>query len=105
MVKDGRVTGVSLSSSQLCNGGSVTELIKGLLMRGKRLQEPVISYILYSALLVRWLIAKLLMLGEEVGCKHAECVCKDLFSVGEVWQAVMNVSPVEQLWEFVLLTF
>ncbi|XP_034042645.1 LOW QUALITY PROTEIN: myosin-IIIb [Thalassophryne amazonica] len=36
---------------ELCNGGSVTELIKGLLMRGQRLQEPVISYILYSALL------------------------------------------------------
>ncbi|KAG7227564.1 hypothetical protein INR49_005379 [Caranx melampygus] len=36
---------------ELCNGGSVTELIKGLLMREQRLQEPVISYILYSALL------------------------------------------------------
>ncbi|CAG09940.1 unnamed protein product, partial [Tetraodon nigroviridis] len=36
---------------ELCNGGSVTELIKGLLTRGRRLQEPVISYILYSALL------------------------------------------------------
>ncbi|XP_026152300.1 myosin-IIIb isoform X1 [Mastacembelus armatus] len=36
---------------ELCNGGSVTELIKGLFMRGQRLQEPVISYILYSALL------------------------------------------------------
>uniref|UniRef100_A0A3B4WK72 non-specific serine/threonine protein kinase n=1 Tax=Seriola lalandi dorsalis TaxID=1841481 RepID=A0A3B4WK72_SERLL len=36
---------------ELCNGGSVTELIKGLLMRGQRLQEPVISYILCSALL------------------------------------------------------
>uniref|UniRef100_A0A668B039 non-specific serine/threonine protein kinase n=1 Tax=Myripristis murdjan TaxID=586833 RepID=A0A668B039_9TELE len=36
---------------ELCNGGSVTELIKGLLMRGQRLQEPVISYILYGALL------------------------------------------------------
>uniref|UniRef100_H2V8Y0 non-specific serine/threonine protein kinase n=1 Tax=Takifugu rubripes TaxID=31033 RepID=H2V8Y0_TAKRU len=36
---------------ELCNGGSVTELIKGLLGRGRRLQEPVISYILYSALL------------------------------------------------------
>ncbi|XP_061580454.1 myosin-IIIb isoform X1 [Cololabis saira] len=35
---------------ELCNGGSVTELIKSLLMRGQRLQEPVISYILYSAL-------------------------------------------------------
>uniref|UniRef100_A0A3Q0QX65 non-specific serine/threonine protein kinase n=1 Tax=Amphilophus citrinellus TaxID=61819 RepID=A0A3Q0QX65_AMPCI len=36
---------------ELCNGGSVTELIKSLLMRGQRLQEPVISYILCSALL------------------------------------------------------
>uniref|UniRef100_A0A8C4IRP0 Myosin IIIB n=1 Tax=Dicentrarchus labrax TaxID=13489 RepID=A0A8C4IRP0_DICLA len=36
---------------ELCNGGSVTELIKGLLIRGQRLQEPVIAYILYSALL------------------------------------------------------
>ncbi|XP_060910412.1 myosin-IIIb isoform X5 [Labrus mixtus] len=36
---------------ELCNGGSVTELIKGLLIRAQRLQEPVISYILYSALL------------------------------------------------------
>ncbi|KAE8299325.1 Myosin-IIIb [Larimichthys crocea] len=36
---------------ELCNGGSVTELIKGLLIRGRRLQEPVIAYILYSALL------------------------------------------------------
>lgn len=45
---------VSLTPPQLCNGGSVTELIKGLLIRGRRLQEPVISYILYSALLVSW---------------------------------------------------
>ncbi|XP_034069251.1 myosin-IIIb isoform X4 [Gymnodraco acuticeps] len=36
---------------ELCNGGSVTELIKGLLMRSQCLQEPVIAYILYSALL------------------------------------------------------
>ncbi|XP_039503225.1 myosin-IIIb [Pimephales promelas] len=36
---------------ELCNGGSVTELIKGLLMRGKRLEEPIISYILCGALL------------------------------------------------------
>ncbi|KAM8855170.1 myosin-IIIb-like isoform 1-T1 [Spinachia spinachia] len=36
---------------ELCNGGSVTELIKGLLMRGQRLLQPVISYILCSALL------------------------------------------------------
>lgn len=38
---------------QLCNGGSVTELVKGLLMFGQRLDEAVISYILYGALLVR----------------------------------------------------
>ncbi|KAJ3592660.1 hypothetical protein NHX12_007787 [Muraenolepis orangiensis] len=36
---------------ELCNGGSVTELIKGLFMRGQRLQEPLIAYILYGALL------------------------------------------------------
>ncbi|CAG5865585.1 unnamed protein product [Menidia menidia] len=36
---------------ELCNGGSVTELVKSLIMRGQHLQEPVISYILYSALL------------------------------------------------------
>ncbi|KAK7153686.1 hypothetical protein R3I94_007160 [Phoxinus phoxinus] len=36
---------------ELCNGGSVTELIKGLLMREKRLEEPIISYILCGALL------------------------------------------------------
>ncbi|XP_031650868.1 myosin-IIIb isoform X4 [Oncorhynchus kisutch] len=36
---------------ELCNGGSVTDLIKGLLMRGQRLLEPVIAYILYGALL------------------------------------------------------
>ncbi|GAB1286410.1 Myosin-IIIb [Apodemus speciosus] len=35
----------------LCNGGSVTELVKGLLRCGKRLDEAVISYILYGALL------------------------------------------------------
>ncbi|XP_030200074.1 myosin-IIIb isoform X1 [Gadus morhua] len=36
---------------ELCNGGSVTELIKGLFMRSQRLQEPLIAYILYGALL------------------------------------------------------
>ncbi|XP_015214343.2 myosin-IIIb isoform X1 [Lepisosteus oculatus] len=36
---------------ELCNGGSVTDLIKGLLMRGQRLDEAIISYILYGALL------------------------------------------------------
>ncbi|EPY77952.1 hypothetical protein CB1_001154005 [Camelus ferus] len=37
---------------ELCNGGSVTELVKGLLRCGQRLDEAVISYILYGALLV-----------------------------------------------------
>uniref|UniRef100_A0A8C9W3P6 non-specific serine/threonine protein kinase n=1 Tax=Scleropages formosus TaxID=113540 RepID=A0A8C9W3P6_SCLFO len=36
---------------ELCNGGSVTDLIKGLLACGRHLEEPVISYILYGALL------------------------------------------------------
>ncbi|KAL4636181.1 myosin-IIIb isoform X1, partial [Arapaima gigas] len=36
---------------ELCNGGSVTDLIKGLLVRGCRLEEPIVSYILYGALL------------------------------------------------------
>uniref|UniRef100_A0A4W4HQU3 non-specific serine/threonine protein kinase n=1 Tax=Electrophorus electricus TaxID=8005 RepID=A0A4W4HQU3_ELEEL len=36
---------------ELCNGGSVTDLIKALLMSGKRLEEPIISYILCGALL------------------------------------------------------
>lgn len=53
--------------TQLCNGGSVTELIKGLLIRGQRLQEPVISYILYSALLVRSPTATPLIPGEGGG--------------------------------------
>ncbi|XP_036109240.1 myosin-IIIb [Molossus molossus] len=36
---------------ELCNGGSVTELVKGLLRLGRQLDEAVISYILYGALL------------------------------------------------------
>uniref|UniRef100_A0A8I6AGR9 Myosin IIIB n=1 Tax=Rattus norvegicus TaxID=10116 RepID=A0A8I6AGR9_RAT len=36
---------------ELCNGGSVTELVKGLLRCGKRLDEALISYILYGSLL------------------------------------------------------
>ncbi|KAL2080962.1 hypothetical protein ACEWY4_022815 [Coilia grayii] len=36
---------------ELCNGGSVTELAKGMLMRSKRLEEPIIAYILCGALL------------------------------------------------------
>uniref|UniRef100_A0A803STH1 non-specific serine/threonine protein kinase n=1 Tax=Anolis carolinensis TaxID=28377 RepID=A0A803STH1_ANOCA len=36
---------------ELCNGGSVTDLVKGLLKCGQRLDEAIISYILYGALL------------------------------------------------------
>ncbi|XP_066201675.1 myosin-IIIb isoform X3 [Saccopteryx leptura] len=36
---------------ELCNGGSVTELVKSLLRTGQWLDEAVISYILYGALL------------------------------------------------------
>ncbi|XP_045874168.1 myosin-IIIb [Meles meles] len=36
---------------ELCTGGSVTELVKGLLRRRQRLDEAMISYILYGALL------------------------------------------------------
>ncbi|XP_075385245.1 myosin-IIIb [Tenrec ecaudatus] len=35
---------------ELCNGGSVTELVKSLLSCGQRLDEAMISYILYGAL-------------------------------------------------------
>ncbi|XP_076858866.1 myosin-IIIb isoform X3 [Brachyhypopomus gauderio] len=48
---DERVGGQLWLVLELCNGGSVTDLIKGLLMNGKRLEEPVISYILCGALL------------------------------------------------------
>lgn len=95
VVSDGRVTGVSLSPSQLCNGGSVTELIKGLLMRGQRLQEPVISYILCSALLVRWPSAKLLMVARRWAANTQREHVEDLFPAGVVIQAGMNVSPSE----------
>uniref|UniRef100_A0A8C0GL37 non-specific serine/threonine protein kinase n=1 Tax=Chelonoidis abingdonii TaxID=106734 RepID=A0A8C0GL37_CHEAB len=36
---------------ELCNGGSVTDLVKGLLKCGQWLDEAIISYILYGALL------------------------------------------------------
>nr|XP_034991520.1 myosin-IIIb [Zootoca vivipara] len=36
---------------ELCNGGSVTDLVKGLLKCGQQLDEAIISYILYGALL------------------------------------------------------
>ncbi|KAI4538021.1 hypothetical protein MG293_011424 [Ovis ammon polii] len=37
---------------ELCNGGSVTDLVKGFLKEGKRMSEPIIAYILREALLV-----------------------------------------------------
>ncbi|CAO2594795.1 Myo3a [Lemmus lemmus] len=36
---------------ELCNGGSVTELVKGFLKRGERMSEPIIAYILHEALM------------------------------------------------------
>ncbi|XP_038654074.1 myosin-IIIa isoform X4 [Scyliorhinus canicula] len=36
---------------ELCNGGSVTDLAKGLLKRGERMSESVIAYILQEALM------------------------------------------------------
>lgn len=39
-------------SFQLCNGGSVTDLAKGMLKRGDRMDEAVVAYILHEALKV-----------------------------------------------------
>ncbi|XP_070357454.1 myosin-IIIa isoform X3 [Equus asinus] len=36
---------------ELCNGGSVTDLVKGFLKKGKRMSEPIIAYILREALM------------------------------------------------------
>ncbi|KFQ39119.1 Myosin-IIIa, partial [Mesitornis unicolor] len=36
---------------QLCNGGSVTDLVKGFLKRGERMNELIIAYILREALM------------------------------------------------------
>uniref|UniRef100_A0A9J8A1T0 non-specific serine/threonine protein kinase n=1 Tax=Cyprinus carpio carpio TaxID=630221 RepID=A0A9J8A1T0_CYPCA len=36
---------------ELCNGGSVTDLAKGMLKRGDRMEEPIIAYILHEALM------------------------------------------------------
>uniref|UniRef100_A0A3B5MGC8 Protein kinase domain-containing protein n=1 Tax=Xiphophorus couchianus TaxID=32473 RepID=A0A3B5MGC8_9TELE len=38
---------------ELCNGGSVTDLAKGMLKRGERMEEAIIAYILHEALKVR----------------------------------------------------
>lgn len=37
---------------QLCNGGSVTDLAKGMLKRGDRMDESIIAYILHESLMV-----------------------------------------------------
>ncbi|XP_023679234.2 myosin-IIIa [Paramormyrops kingsleyae] len=47
-VKDGDQLWLVL---ELCNGGSVTDLAKGLLKRGDRMDEAVIAYILHEALM------------------------------------------------------
>ncbi|XP_057179094.1 myosin-IIIa isoform X2 [Triplophysa rosa] len=36
---------------ELCNGGSVTDLAKGMLKRGDRMDEPIIAFILHEALM------------------------------------------------------
>ncbi|XP_048030659.1 LOW QUALITY PROTEIN: myosin-IIIa [Megalobrama amblycephala] len=36
---------------ELCNGGSVTDLAKGMLKRGDRMEEPIIAFILHEALM------------------------------------------------------
>ncbi|CAL8313317.1 unnamed protein product [Merluccius merluccius] len=36
---------------ELCNGGSVTDLSKGMLKRGDRMEESIIAYILHEALM------------------------------------------------------
>ncbi|XP_065587651.1 myosin-IIIa isoform X2 [Cyrtonyx montezumae] len=36
---------------ELCNGGSVTDLVKGFLKRGERMSELIIAYILHEALM------------------------------------------------------
>uniref|UniRef100_A0A8C5AQU4 non-specific serine/threonine protein kinase n=1 Tax=Gadus morhua TaxID=8049 RepID=A0A8C5AQU4_GADMO len=36
---------------ELCNGGSVTDLSKGMLKRGERIEESIIAYILHEALM------------------------------------------------------
>ncbi|XP_062983926.1 myosin-IIIa [Elgaria multicarinata webbii] len=47
-VKDGDQLWLVL---ELCNGGSVTDLVKGFLKRGERMSEILIAYILHEALM------------------------------------------------------
>lgn len=43
---------LSVFPLQLCNGGSVTDLAKGMLKRGDRMDEAIIAYILHESLMV-----------------------------------------------------
>lgn len=50
-----------VSVAQLCNGGSVTDLAKGMLRRGDRMDEAIIAYILHEALMVSlafWMLVR-----------------------------------------------
>ncbi|XP_048367291.1 myosin-IIIa isoform X2 [Sphaerodactylus townsendi] len=47
-VKDGDQLWLVL---ELCNGGSVTDLVKGFLKRGERMSEVLVAYILHEALM------------------------------------------------------
>uniref|UniRef100_A0A3B3B3T4 non-specific serine/threonine protein kinase n=1 Tax=Oryzias melastigma TaxID=30732 RepID=A0A3B3B3T4_ORYME len=50
--KDGSKAAVKiLDPIHLCNGGSVTDLAKGMLKRGDRMDEAIIAYILHEALM------------------------------------------------------
>ncbi|KAK2105223.1 hypothetical protein P7K49_014737 [Saguinus oedipus] len=45
------LTNLNGAQNLLCNGGSVTDLVKGFLKRGERMREPLIAYILHEALM------------------------------------------------------
>uniref|UniRef100_A0A8C9L9V4 Myosin IIIA n=1 Tax=Pavo cristatus TaxID=9049 RepID=A0A8C9L9V4_PAVCR len=47
----GSVCATCLLMAELCNGGSVTDLVKGFLKRGERMDELIIAYILHEALM------------------------------------------------------
>ncbi|PKU40640.1 hypothetical protein llap_9061 [Limosa lapponica baueri] len=50
MLEDNCMWGVTFTL-RLCNGGSVTDLVKGFLKRGERMNELIIAYILREALM------------------------------------------------------
>uniref|UniRef100_A0A3Q2XUB6 non-specific serine/threonine protein kinase n=1 Tax=Hippocampus comes TaxID=109280 RepID=A0A3Q2XUB6_HIPCM len=83
---------------ELCNGGSVTELIKGLLMRGQRLQEPIIAYILCSALLVNSM--SLLLAGSGVSAQLTSARLRRNTSVGTPFWMAPEVIACEQQYDY-----